>query len=312
MKTETKENYQINDAEEPGQSRFWSIDMNTVKLLRIPFSYFLMPVFFFALSQVRDINWGRAILCFLILHLLIYPASNGYNSYMDQDESSIGGLKNPPKPTQKLFYASIIFDTIGLSLSLLVGINFFVGVLVYMLASKAYSYKGTRLKKHPIPGFLTVVFFQGAVTFWMVYTGVSKYAITWNSDLILASSACLFLIGGVYPLTQVYQHEADKVAGDITISYKLGIRGTFIFCAIMFALANGLMYFYFSSKQQILYFILFQAFLFPATFFFIKWFLKVIKDREQASFKNMMRMNFIASTCMNLFFITLLILNTTK
>ena len=288
------------------------IAIDTVKLLRIPFSYFLMPVFFFALSQVPEIDWRKAAICFFVLHLFIYPASNSYNSYMDQDESSIGGLEHPPKPTKQLFYASILFDIIGLSLSLLMGFYFFISVLAYMLASRAYSYKGTRIKKYPIPGFLIVVFFQGAFTFWMVYSGVSKVAVGLNSTIVLVLAACLFLISGVYPLTQVYQHEADKAAGDITISYKLGIRGTFIFCGLMFAIANALLYFYFSSIQKTAYFILFQAFLFPVVVFFIRWFLKVLKDAKQASFKNTMRMNFIAATCMNLFFTTLLILNNIK
>ena len=271
-----------------------------------------MPVFFFALSQVQEIDWGKAIICFLVLHLFIYPASNGYNSYMDQDESSIGGLEHPPKPTKQLFYASILFDIVGLSLSLLLGFYFFISVLAYMLASRAYSYKGTRIKKYPIPGFLIVVFFQGAFTFWMVYSGVGKVAVELNGTIILVLGACLFLISGVYPLTQVYQHEADKAAGDITISYKLGINGTFIFCGLMFAVADGLLYLYFSAIQKTGHCILFQAFLFPVVIFFIQWFLKVRKNAAQASFKNTMRMNFIAATCMNLFFITLLILNNIK
>ncbi len=142
---------------------------NTVKLLRIPFSYFLMPVFFFALSQVHEINWVNAVICFVALHLFIYPASNGYNSYMDQDETSIGGLENPPKPTKKLFYASILFDTIGLLLALIISFQFFVCVAAYILASRAYSYKGIRLKKLPIAGFLTVVFSREHLPFgWFI------------------------------------------------------------------------------------------------------------------------------------------------
>jgi 1,4-dihydroxy-2-naphthoate octaprenyltransferase len=124
--------------------------------------------------------------------------------------------------------------------------------------------------------------------------------------------SCIFLIGGVYPLTQVYQHKADEASGDITISYKLGIKGTFIFCAVMFGISNALLFYYFDAKQLLQHFILFQLFLFPVLLFFIKWFIKVLKDDTQASFKNTMEMNFIASTCMNLFFIVLLILNTIK
>ncbi len=284
----------------------------TLRLLRIPFSYFLLPVFFFALSQVAEVDWQKAILCFFILHLFIYPASNGYNSFMDQDETSIGGLENPPKPTKQLFYISALFDCIGVSLSLLVNFYFFLSILLYMLASRAYSYKGIRLKKLPILGFLTVVFFQGAFTFWMVTKGISKNSVELDVTMLLVLTACLFLIGGVYPLTQIYQHAADKANGDFTISYKLGIRGTFIFCATMFFISNSFMFFYFVAKHKLEHFVLFQVFLFPVIFYFITWFLKVMKDEKQASYKNTMKMNFIASTCMNLLFIVLLILNTSR
>jgi 1,4-dihydroxy-2-naphthoate octaprenyltransferase len=284
-------------------------DLDTIKLLRIPFSFFLMPVFFFALSQVSEVNWTNAILCFFILHLFIYPASNGYNSYMDQDETSIGGLEHPPKPTKKLFYTSILFDVIGLSLSLFINIQFFISVTLYIIASRAYSFKGIRLKKFPIIGFFTVVFFQGAFTFWMVYSAVSATPIVIDNTLMFASIGCSFLIGGIYPLTQVYQHDADSSSGDFTISYKLGISGTFMFSTIMFILANFLFYFYFDSIYKISHFIYFQLFLLPVVIYFLNWFYKATKDKSQASFRNMMNMNFIAATAMNSCFVLLLILN---
>ena len=149
---------------------------NAFTLLRIPFSFYLMPVYFFALSQCNTINYTHAVLIFFILHLFIYPASNGYNSYQDQDETSIGGLKNPPKATKDLFYLTLLFDLIGLALSLFVGITFFIGTLIYMVISRAYSYKGIRLKKYPVLGFLSVIIFQGAVSFLNIYCGISGAA----------------------------------------------------------------------------------------------------------------------------------------
>ncbi len=287
-------------------------DKNTIKLMRIPFSYFLMPVFLFALSQVKSIDIKSAIISFIALHLFIYPASNGYNSYMDKDETSIGGLKNPPKPTKNLFYLTALFDITGLALSLMVSIQFFFCVLAYMLASRAYSYKGIRLKKMPVLGFLTVIFFQGGFTFWMIYTAISSNPVEYTSGLVSAMLACSFLIAGVYPLTQVYQHEADLASGDITISYKLGYTGTFVFAGTMFTIASVLLFYYFYSMQQTMHFALFQLFLFPVIVYFIWWFLKVMKDTTYASFQNTMNMNFIASTCMNFCFITILLLNLKK
>ena len=77
------------------------LSASTIKLLRIPFSFFLSPLYFFALSQVPEINWFKAILIFFILHFLIYPASNGYNSYMDRDSGPIGGIDRPPLPSKQ-------------------------------------------------------------------------------------------------------------------------------------------------------------------------------------------------------------------
>ncbi len=286
-----------------------SLYKNTVKLLRIPFSFYLMPVFLFALSQANHINKMAALLCFLVLHLFIYPASNGYNSYMDEDEGSIGGLEIPPKPTKTLFYAAALFDIIGLSLALVISKTFFMAVLIYILASRAYSFKGIRLKKYPLLGFITVVFFQGAFTYWMVQTGISVVPFQFDQVNILALFGSSFLIAGVYPLTQVYQHEADAKSGDFTISYRLGIRGTFYFTAFMFLIANICLYFYFDLKAQVLHFIIFQLFLLPVVFYFAVWFIQVYKNHQAASFKNTMRMNLVASLSMNLCFFCLTLFN---
>src|ERR1700752_4507945 len=93
------------------------IDKNTLKLLRLPFSFFLMPLFLFALSQAQNITGFKAIVSFLLIHFLVYPASNGYNSYIDRDENPIGGLEKPPMPTKKLFYTTLIMDLLSLILS---------------------------------------------------------------------------------------------------------------------------------------------------------------------------------------------------
>src|SRR5262245_34038286 len=110
---------------------------STIKLLRIPFSFFLSPIYFFSLAQVPAINWQNVIVVFVILHVLIYPASNGYNSYMDRDTESIGGLEKPPPPSRQLFYVTIFLDLAGIILSLRIGPIFTIEMLFYIAASKA-------------------------------------------------------------------------------------------------------------------------------------------------------------------------------
>ncbi len=149
------------------------LEKSTVKHLRFPFSFFLMPVFLFALSQADHIHWGQTILAFFILHILIFPSSNGYNSYQDRDETSIGGLKYPPKVTKNLYYVTLVFDATGVLAGLLVSVYFSVLVFVFILVSRAYSYRNIRLKKYPVLGFLTVFIFQGGFSYLMSASAIS-------------------------------------------------------------------------------------------------------------------------------------------
>src|SRR5260221_9854044 len=118
------------------------LQQSTIQLLRFHFSLFLLPVYLFALSQLPDINSGRAILIFIILHVLVYPASNGYNSYMDRDDGPIGGLAHPLQPTRQLFWVTLIMDLVAVALGFIIGLWFVAGLAVYILASRAYSYRG--------------------------------------------------------------------------------------------------------------------------------------------------------------------------
>lgn len=283
------------------------IDKNTIKLLRLPFSILLMPVFVLALSQVATpFSVWDALIPFLIIHLLIYPASNGYNSYMDKDEQSIGGLEKPPMPTIALFYVTLALDVIALvSAFLFVNSGFALCLLICVLASRAYSARQIRLKKYAVLSFLIVAFLQGAFTFYMSYLGISNTVLDINATTVWVLAACSFQIAGVYPMTQIYQHQQDLADGVTTISYKLGYRGTFVFSALMFGLCNGCYFMYFNKINQINSFYIVQLFFIPIVLFFVYWFTLVLKNTQNANFRNTMLLNLIAAVCMNLCFFVL-------
>ena len=265
-----------------------------------------MPVYWFALSQVDIINWNKAMLIFFILHLLVYPASNGYNSFMDRDTTPIGGIKNPMQPTRQLLITTRIMNVIAVLLSLFISTVFAAGVLLYIVASLAYSYRGIRLKKFPVIGFLTVVIFQGALTFYIIYHGADSMQTTIVSPLYILAAG--LLMGGFYPLTQIFQYEADRKDGVTTISYLLGYRGTFIFTGIIYAFAFGVLFRVFFNNQQVNNFFILQIFMLPVFVYFFYWFYRVFHDVSQANYENTMRMNVLASICTNAGFITILIL----
>lgn len=288
------------------------IDKNTVTLLRIPFSFLLMPLFLLALSQSGvDILNFNVIVSFLIIHLLVYPSSNGYNSYIDKDEESIGGLEKPPLPTIQLFYVTLFLDTLALILALvLIDWKFAACILFYILASRAYSSKAIRLKKYPYIGFLTVVFFQGAFTYYMCTVGIRGALLELNQSKIYLLIACSLQIAGAYPLTQIYQHQQDYKDGVITISYKLGYIGTFLFTGFMFLCTNVFYFLYFKAENDLSSFYMLQLFFLPIVGYYVYWFSTVIKDRTAANFKHTMRMNLLAAICMNTCFLILYIMNT--
>ena len=282
------------------------IRSSTIQLLRFHFSFFLMPVYWLSLSQVPAIESGRAILVFVILHLLVYPASNGYNSYMDRDTGSIGGIKNPKQPTKQLFYASVLLDIIALICSAFISMWFFAGILAFITASRCYSYRGIRLKKYPVVGYLTVIVFQGGLVFFLVMHGSSAHRTLQVPPIGMIAAS--LLIGGFYPLTQIYQHMQDKEDGVTTLSYKLGYRGTFIFTAIIYLLAMTAVGFYLALNLELGKFFIIQIFFAPVLVYFSWWFYKVYNNVNEANFKNTMRMNLLASICTNAAFIFLFLI----
>jgi 1,4-dihydroxy-2-naphthoate octaprenyltransferase len=226
---------------------------------------------------------------------------------MDRDVSPIGGLSQPMQPTKQLFYTTIFMDLLAFALSFLISNYFVFGVLCYILASRAYSYRGIRLKKYPIIGYLVVLIFQGTLVFFLSYYGCSA-----DKDIsipIWALFAATCLIGGSYPLTQVYQHEEDKADGVRTISMLLGKKGTFIFCSIVFALATFFLFLLYKQAATLWAFWLFIICMGPMVWFFVRWMKQVWKDGQQANFSNSLRMNILAALCTIICFSILIIKN---
>jgi 1,4-dihydroxy-2-naphthoate octaprenyltransferase len=139
----------------------------------------------------------------------------------------------------------------------------------------------------------------------MVYHGssINKTLQVPPAGMVAAS----LLIGGFYPLTQIYQHEADRKDGVLTISALLGYRGTFIFTALVYTGAMSVLAWWFFTHNEQKKFLVLATMMLPILVYFFKWAGLVWKDVRAANFANTMRMNMLASICTNLAFLTLLI-----
>jgi 1,4-dihydroxy-2-naphthoate octaprenyltransferase len=284
------------------------IHRSTIQLLRFPFSVFLAPVFLFALSEVTRPVWTDASLAFLILHGLVYPASNGYNSWMDRDETPIGGLSAPPQPTPQLLLACNLLDGLAVALSLVVSATFALGVGAYILASRAYSHRSVRIKRVALPSLLTVVVCQGLLTFALSWHACSGLPVTNTPPLPMAVAG--LLIAGAYPLTQIYQHEADRLDGVRSFSMLLGIKGTFLFSAIVYSAAFALLGIHYGESGRWTSWTFFLVAMMPVLLFFTRWALSAWRDEQAADHANAMRMNTVASVCSSLAFLTLAVTRT--
>lgn len=274
--------------------------------LRIPFSFYLLPVFVFSLAFVQELELKKFILVFVALHFFLYPSSNGYNSYYDKDEESIGGLKHPPKVTKGLYYLSLVFLLVALVLGIWVSLAFGSMLLVYSLASMAYSYPGIRIKKYPYLSWLIAGFFQGFFTFVMAYAGLGGFG--WESFLFLGTVIPAFLttllLWSAYPLSQVYQHREDSRRGDQTLSLQLGVVGTFSFSSVWFIFSGAAFSWYFLVYRDQSWALWgFLSAMAPVMIYFMIWFSFIRRDPgKYAAYSWTMWMNRISAIALNTFF----------
>jgi 1,4-dihydroxy-2-naphthoate polyprenyltransferase len=276
--------------------------------LRIPFSILLLPVFLLALSQTEGFNTQNCWIIFILLHFIVYPSSNGFNSLMDRDKGSIGLIENPQEVPSQMRIVTLILDFIALSISFFTfKIEVFILLLSYILASRAYSFRGIRLKKYAFIGFFMAIIFQGPVVYLLTKYAITDKFVFDTGDWIL-SLVSLLLIGAGYPISQIYQHEQDKADDVETISMVLGINGTFIFSLAMFMILNALLTFYFLFiKLDIYSLVLFLVLTSPVSVFFFYWMRKTKNNPLNANYKNTMKLNLLGAICNNLFFMALII-----
>jgi 1,4-dihydroxy-2-naphthoate octaprenyltransferase len=249
----------------------------------------------------------------LSLHLFLYPSSNGYNSYFDKDEESIGGLKHPPKVTKNLYLWSLVFFVVALALGARINWEFASMIGVYGLVSMAYSHPAIRLKKHAWTSWVIAGLFQGYFTFAMAYAGLSNlgWEVIFKPHVLLPGLLTSLMLWGNYPLTQVYQHGEDARRGDRTLSLLLGIKGTFAFSAVFFALTASAFAWYFVDKGQTPIVGYYLAAMAPIAIFFLIWMALILREpKKYATYSWAMGMNFLSAISLNAFFIYYFLENT--
>jgi 4-hydroxybenzoate polyprenyltransferase len=285
------------------------ITRSSLAHIRLPFSYFLLPIYFLALVSVKRFDPIKAWIIFFVLHFLLYTASNGFNSFYDRDTKSIGALRRPPTVTPDLLWLSLALDAFAIVAAFFAGWQFACGCFVYGLGSKAYSWNKIRIKKLPIIGWLWAGIGQGTLTFLLIVVSVksgSLHDISAFDAWLPAMAAGLFILG-IFPITQIYQHGEDGRRGDITISLRLGVRGTFLLSAVFMTASSIVLSAFFLLFRGPAFAAWFLALTAPAAIYFFRWFALDWTDEAKADYTHTMRLCIIASTGINVFGLGVLI-----
>ena len=268
-------------------------------------SFIYLPLFLFAISQTHDLNWLHTGFFFVILQVLMHPSNQlqiaNANMELSDNKTDI------TQQAKNLITTSISMNSLAVVLSILIfSLEVGVGVLGYLLLSKLHNNNPIRLRKYAIISLLLTMTMQGVLLFALTQYATGKLMLITN---VFAIQACAFFVGFVYPLTQMHTNTDDLKRGDLTISIRLGLKGTFALCLVMFLLAISFMGLHFYNTRNVFHFYLFLFFLSPVAAYFFWWRKNTRLEPLVANYRFTRLFIIITTICMSLFSLVLIYLN---
>lgn len=193
------------------------------------------------LLHLRPAQWpimaGHTLIGWLLASGLALPDANAWlgvaawtvalnggtlalNSAFDRDDGDVAYLRDPPTPPRGLAAFGLLLMVAGLVATWGFGPVWRVLYGMSVAMSVAYSVPPLRLKGTPGLDWLINLIGFGVLTPW------AGWAITGRPmepviGLLLAGFGALF--AALYPLTQLYQIDADRSRGDKTLVIRLGV-----------------------------------------------------------------------------------------
>lgn len=197
-------------------------------LLRLPFQLLLSPIFLWGVLLAGGTLNSTLLVAYLAFHLFGYAGGTALNSYYDRDEGPVGGLAHPPRNPPHLLAFSLVWQAVGLLFALSVNLAVAAIYFVMFWMSLAYSHPRVRLKGKPLAALATVMLGQGILPFYAGWA-TARGSLTGGLDAaaLLGAVSGTLITGGMYPLTQLYQLDADARRGDRTAARALGVDNSF-------------------------------------------------------------------------------------
>lgn len=173
------------------------------------------------------------LLHFFTVHVLLNGGVTAYNSYWDEDEGPIGGIEHPPEMKPWMHPASLLVQLAGLPIIWPEGPVFVALWLLTMGLSVAYSRKGPRWKGRPVLSLVCVGVGTGTNTFLLGYLAAGDAPL--DLEIVIAAIGVATLLLSLYPVSQIFQIEEDRRAGDVTFAARFGLAGVRRFFLVAYA-----------------------------------------------------------------------------
>jgi len=189
--------------------------------LRLPFQLTLAPIFLWG-ALLSGGRWDSATTAaFVALHLFLYPAATAYNSAVDRDRGPVAGLVRPPEAPPGLAAFAAALALVGAAFALAAGAPFAALYALIAVWTTAYSHPRTRWKASPWKSAAAIALGQGALGFAAGWFATAAHDGAGAAFAAGAAGAALTALG-LYPATQVFQVEEDRLRGDRTLAVALG------------------------------------------------------------------------------------------
>ncbi|ACZ42208.1 UbiA prenyltransferase [Thermobaculum terrenum ATCC BAA-798] len=210
--------------------------------LRLHFQILLSPVYLWGwLLAGGSLGWDQC-LGYIALHVFLYGGATALNSYYDRDTGPVGGLLHPPPVSGYLLPFSLACKLIGFLIACTISPGFALAYIVFAALSVAYSHPRIRLKSSPWSSTTAIGLGQGLVVFlagWLAERGDLSGVMSIRGTI--GAMTAIFIILGLYPLTQIYQIEEDTKRGDRTLAVAIGPAKCFIWAISLQTIGGSLL-----------------------------------------------------------------------
>jgi len=170
-----------------------------------------------------DINVSWFVIQFANVHLLLFGGATAYNSFWDNDQGPIGGLRNPPEMSPWMWMASLMLQMFGVLLAIPEGGYFLTIYVLSMLFFWLYSTPWARWKSRPVKSLIAIGVSTGFNSVLLGYLAAGNESVP-LLVFVTALGASLLLLS-LYPISQIYQQDEDTRRGDQTFAIQYGEEG---------------------------------------------------------------------------------------